>query len=130
MRAIAVQPDAVSDWQERLEWHFESFCRDGALDPATLWADVAQKERQLWVLEDAGEVQAVVLTRIAADRLKTCEVTHCAGQNRREWQHLFPALEHWAREIGCKRILAIVRPGWERILKDMKKTHVTLERAL
>lgn len=129
MKAIAVQPDEVDRWKLPLSWHFDSFCRDGSFLPADLWADVASKQRQLWLLEAKGEVQAAVLTRISTDRLKTCEVTHAAGQGRHQWQHLFPALEHWAKEIGCKRIMAVARPGWERIL-PLKKTHVILERVL
>lgn len=126
MKAVAVQPKEVGAWKERLSWHFDSFCRDGSLLPAELWADIAAKDRQLWVLERGNEVQAAILTSVTPDRHYTCEVTHAAGQNRTEWQHLWPAIEHWAREIGCKRIRATARPGWERIL-PLKKTHVILE---
>lgn len=119
----------IPRWRGALEWHFDSFTRDGSLHPDTLWSDVATKQRQLWVLEDDAGVQAAVLTRIADDLLQTCEVTHAAGRGRQQWQHLFPALEHWAREIGCKRITAIARPGWERVL-PLKKTHVILEARL
>lgn len=129
MRAIAVQPDALEPWHERLKWHFNSFCKDGSITMDDLWSDIEWEQRQLWVLEDEGDVQAVILTSVTLDRLKTCEVTHAAGKNRKKWQHLFGALEHWAREIGCQRIRATARPGWARIL-PLKQTHVVLERRL
>ena len=118
-------PKDVAKWKPRLEWFFASFCRAGDLDPETLWQDVEDKKRQLWLVDDNG-VKAAVLTAVVADNFKTCDVTHAAGHDRASWLDLWPALEHWARDIGCKRIRAIARPGWERVL-PLKKTHVVLE---
>lgn len=126
MRAVAVQPEDLSDWFELLEWHFQSFCRDGSLDPNDLWNDCMCEKRQLWVLMEENDIMVAVLTGICPDNHKTCDVTHAAGKNMRSWAHLWPALEHWAREIGCTRIRATARPGWERFL-PLKKTHVVLE---
>lgn len=132
MKVHAVQPENISDWQEALDWHFSSFCRDGSLAPKELWQDIATSQRQLWVVTEGDRVLAAALTLIANDRLKTCDVTHGAGEAREKWQHLILALEHWAREIGCKRFRIFARLGWERIFRDQKfkKTHVVLERAL
>ena len=126
MRAVAVQPDDVERWKVPLSWHFSSFTADGSITSESLWADLAEMRRQLWVLEDDTRIFVAVLTSITEDQFKTCDVTHAAGVQRKKWQHLWPALEHWAREIGCKRIRAIARPGWERLL-PLKKTHVVLE---
>lgn len=129
MEAVAVQPDALDEWKEPLAWHFDSFCRDGSIPPQLLWDELAEMKRQLWVLVDDGDVKVAVLTTVTPDLLKTCDVTHAAGADRASWQHLWHALEHWGREIGCKRIRATARPGWEKIL-PLKKTHVVLERRL
>ena len=126
---VAVPARDAMKWAKRLEWHLDEFTKGGDTTARRLLADVATKDRQLWVYDD-GEIKAAVLTRIADDDLQTCVVTHAAGKDRQTWQHLWPALEHWAKEIGCKRIEAVARAGWERVLKPhgMKKTHVILER--
>lgn len=132
MKIIPVQSVEAKHWKERLAWHFDEFTADGEFGPGELWADIETKQRQLWVVEDFGDVKAVVLTRIATDEKQTCDVTHAAGYDRVSWQRFWPHLEGWAKQIGCKRISAMARPGWERILRDygMKKTHVLLERGL
>lgn len=132
MRAIAVQPNDAANWKEALSWHFSSFCRDGSISPEQLWAEVEAKARQLWVLEVEGAVKAAILTQIFAGERRFCSVTHAAGEDRGQWQHLWPALEHWAREIGCDAIKATCRTGWEPHLRQfgLRKTHVVLEKAL
>lgn len=131
MKVIAVKHDETRHWIDRLDWHFREFEKNEVLSAPQLWADIREKQRQLFVVVDQ-EVKAVVLTRIADDEAQSCVVTHAAGYDRPSWQHLWRVLEGWAASIGCKRIEAITRPGWERILKDfqMKKTHVVLEKDL
>lgn len=129
MKVVPVKAAQAAEWRDRLEWHFESFCGDGSLDPDDLWADVDSKFRQLWVVEDDGAVKAAVLTSVCDDNYQTCDVTHAAGEDRAAWQHLWDNLEVWATEIGCQRIRAFARSGWERIL-PLKRTHVVLERFL
>lgn len=129
--AVVAHPVKAADadkWREALAWHFESFCRDGSLRSDDLWADVKNKRRQLWVAMK-GEPIAAVLTTVSDDLLQTLVVTHAAGKNMRDWLHLWQVIEDWAKQIGCKRIEAVARPGWERFL-DMKKTHVVLEKRL
>lgn len=131
MKVVAVPAAEASDWRERLGWHFDEFTKNPSITKERLWADVETKERQLFVVE-GEDIKVVVLTRIADDDLQSCVVTHAAGYDRASWQHLWQALENWAQSIGCKRIEAIARPGWERPLAafGMKKTHVMLEKAL
>lgn len=132
MRVVPVQPNETEAWKQRLSWHFNEFDANGLFEPGELWGDVETMQRQLWVVEDNGDVKAAVLTRVSTDTQKTCDVTHAAGYDRASWQHLWPYLEAWARGIGCKRISAMARPGWERVLKNygLEKTHVLLERSL
>lgn len=127
--AIPVSNEEVSEWIEPLDWHFRSFCGDGSLNPGDLWDDVACKRRQLWVAM-AEKPLAAVLTTVRDDNYQTCVLTHAAGEDMRSWLHLWDKIEAWAKGIGCERIEAIARPGWERVLRDMKKTHVVLEKRL
>lgn len=123
---IPVPANEARYWKRELAWNFERFCADGSIDPDELWDDIENMRRQLWVVKG----KAAVLTTVRPDKLKTCVVTHAAGRDMRGWVHLWEYLENWAREIGCERIEAVARPGWERVLKDMRKTHVILEKRL
>lgn len=131
MTPIPVQPHEVDTWLPEIEWHLNSFCRNGHDTPERLVADVKATQRQLWLVVGDG-VECAMLTSVAADALKTCDITHCAGRNARGWLHLFELVERWARDIGCKNIRATARPGWERLLAahELKKTHVVLEKRL
>lgn len=114
-----------------LEWHLEQFSGNGQFLPEDIVEQIRSRERQLWIVWD-GSVQAAMLTSVLSDRLDTVQVAHCCGRDMAEWLHLWPVIEAWAVERGAKRIEAVARPGWERILKryGMKKTHVVLEKRL
>lgn len=132
MRLIPVPSADLDEWEDKIGWHLESFSANGVYSPDDFLADIRNRERQLWIVEEEGDVKCVLLTSIADDRLKTCLVTHLAGENYRAWLGLMGAVEDWARDIGCKRIEAKTRPGWEKLLGrfDLKKTHVVLEKRL
>lgn len=130
MKAVLLRPDEADAWKDLTAWHFDSFCRDEKWTPAELWAEIATGHRQMWLAFDAGEVHAVALTQIVDGSCKTCVVTHCAGQGRGNWAHLIHDIGTWAKALGCVLLEAVTRPGWERVLKDMRKTHVILEKRL
>ncbi len=133
MRLIPVPSEDLDEWKDKIGWHLESFSANGVYSPDDFLADIRNRDRQLWIVEDKGDVICVLLTAISEDRLKTCLVTHLAGKDCFAWLHLMEAVEDWARDIGCKRIEAKTRPGWEKILGrafDLKKTHVVLEKRL
>lgn len=75
-------------------------------------------------------MRAACLTLVNKDRLKSVSVTHCAGDGMGDWFHMLGMIEAWAKDIGAERMEVICRPGWERVLKDMRKTHVILEKRL
>lgn len=129
MRAIAVPASILDQWLPRIGWQLESFCRDGGWLPEDIVEQIRDRRRQLWIAFD-GEVRAAALTQVEDDRLKTVRITHVAGNGFRDWAHLREVIKAWAREIGSKRLEAVARPGWERIAKEMRKTHVVLEERL
>ena len=109
----------------QLEWHFNSFCRAGNFTPDELIEDIRQKRRQLWLAWENGPM-AAVLTSVKGN---TLNVTHAAGHQADKWEHLFEYLMDWGRSIGCERIEANARKGWEPVLKKhgLRKTHVVME---
>lgn len=129
MRAILLRPDEAPAWREATEWHFASFCEDGKWTADELWDEVKAGTKQMWLAFD-GEAQAVALTHIVPGHCKTCVITHCAGHDMARWWPLIGSIEAWARTLGCVFLEAVTRPGWEKVLKDMRKTHVILEKRL
>lgn len=130
MTPMAITAPELPKWRKRLEWHFGEMCASGQFTPDDLAQQIERRERQLWVALDGEEVRCAVLTMVQADRLSTVTVTHCVGAGYRDWLHMWPVLEGWAREMGSQRIEALARPGWERVLTGMRKTHVLLEKRL
>lgn len=126
-----VRADELDDVLPLIGWHLDQFSATGQFTPEDFVAQIRNRERQLWLVI-SDDVKCVMLTSVLADRLDTVLVTHCCGHDMAEWLHLWPVIEAWARELGAKRIEAITRPGWERVLKKfgMEKTHVVLEKRL
>lgn len=66
--------------------------------------------------------------------LRTINLVAASGHDRHEWQDLMiDTVKRLGAEIGCRRVVLICRPGWERSLKHrpgMRKTHVFLEEAI
>lgn len=127
---VPVPADEAWLWRTHLKWHLDSFCRSKDTTPETLLNEITDKKRQLWVGMRSKEPMVAVLSTVCDDLLKTFRITHAAGKEREAWIHLWKDLEDFAKSIGCKRIEAEARPGWEKVLKDMKKTHVILEKRL
>lgn len=130
MQAVPVRAEYLAAWVPLIRDHIEALCANGQWEPEQLLDQIASRDRQLWVARDDERVRAVVLTAVLTDNLKTVQLTHATGDGMPEWLHLFSVIEEWARAIGAKRIEAVARPGWERVLKDMRKTHVILEKRL
>ncbi|MFN4178047.1 hypothetical protein [Phenylobacterium sp.] len=69
-------------------------------------------EAQLW----AGDRSAMV-TLVEDEPLERRLLIWLAGGNLEELvRRLRPAAEAWARTAGCRRVLIVGRPGWERAL--------------
>lgn len=133
-RRGSVTPVPASDldmFLPLLGWYFDQFAANGQFTPEDFIDQIRDRKRQLWVIVE-GDVKCAMLTSLLEDRLNTVVVTHCCGRDMREWLHLWPVIEGWAREIGAKRIEVVARPGWERVVGKfgLKKTHVVLEKRL
>lgn len=107
---IRAVTDVYAD-RDRLRPFFENFAareHDHTI-AAEYEADLLSGLRQAWVIND---FQAVCLTKLTTDCVR---ITHCAGLRRHDWQEeLDDVLRQWARALGKKRIVALVRPGWAK----------------
>lgn len=70
------------------------------------------KTNQLWVINN---FQAICVTRVTREAVR---VEAATGVNRRAWQgELDDHLREWAKALGKKRVVGLVRPGWYKWAK-------------
>lgn len=82
----------------------------------------------LWVVHEDFNLKAVLITQmILYPKIKELQIIMCVGDEYKNWYHLVSKMKEYAKLIGCKKLTAITRPGWEKIMTDFNKTHVYLE---
>lgn len=93
--------------------------------------DLAQGQKQLWLINNESSLKAIVITEIAIfPQMKCCVIDICTGDTLAEWIGLLSIIEDWAKTQDCKQMFFHARPGFERKLNNYKKTHVILEKNL
>lgn len=114
-----------------------ALARSGKFRSEDIRRSIAERKMQLWVAwSEPGaaadaEIEAVAVTEIVDYPLgRAVSIFLCTGRDRGRWLDHLVTIEAWAREAGCRRIESWSRPGWERVLKGWKKTHVFLEKPL
>ena len=112
--------------------------RSGLFGINDAYCHVVNGTWQLWVVHEkrndqwsGAQIECVVLTEIIDyPKDKVLRVTMATGSDRTKWVDRIEVIEGWAKSLGCERIQVLGRPGWERVLKDYRKTHVMLEKQL
>lgn len=96
----------------------------GALGAALAHAGDTHSLGDVRAMVDAGEAQAWagrdawMITTVETDPQERRLLIWLAGGRLDELVgELRPAAERWARTIGCRRVLIVGRPGWERALR-------------
>lgn len=104
--------------------------RSGELSAQDILDALLSRNMQLWAAFDNG-LKAIAVTEIQVlPRKKLGSILICTGEGRKEWEYALSIIEDWARSEGCTGMKLLARPGWERVLKDYRKTHVLLEKEL
>lgn len=99
------------EYRDKIVPFFEGFAKRslGRWTVDGLEADVANRDRQVWCIND---FQALVLTSVGPESVN---IDACSGVRRHEWQDEFDDIVRaWALQLGKRRIIALVRPGWAR----------------
>ncbi len=128
-----VAADEIEDmWVLAEELIEQALERGGAHTADEVKADLVAGKGQLWAAwtHDEGILGVMVTYIIEHPLKKICRIWLCVGRERARWVHHLGSVEEWAKAQGCGEIVAVVRPGWEKVLQDYKKTHVTLEKVL
>jgi len=89
-------------------------------------AGVDSGEFQFWRAADS----CVVTTIDVFPRIKQLTVIIGAGDLKEINDIIRPAIEAWARSVGCETMLIMGRPGWQRALEGYRRTCVVLEKKL
>lgn len=109
----------------------QSLSSDSAYSIKDVLIELRQARAQLWHVMRGQNIQAIVVTVINIHPCaKDCMIWLCAGKDRKNWIHLLSQIEDWAKAHGCDAMVVRGRSGWEKVMKDYKKTHVILEKKL
>ncbi len=100
---------------------------------ATILRSVELGQRILMVMWDRETKEAVAVAvciiEVSDLGMKSITAVAATGHDRLDWQDaLADCMTRAGRELGCRRIVAIARPGWSRSLRHIgKTTHVLIE---
>lgn len=132
MNVVPLSAQQVGGYLAEIWPHLEQACEDGRYTPDDMLHEIENRNRQCWLVVDETGLRAVALTQITNERFKTCWVTHLSGNGLQEWQEAVAVIEEWARQMGCAKVQAIARPGFERVGKrhGYGKSHVLLTKEL
>jgi len=92
---------------------------DGEIDLSGVLSDIANHERQLWVIKHSNEYIAAVVTYIYTTdtNLKIGEITLAGGSKHELWDHFVDQITQWLKSQGCNFIDIVGRVGWARHYK-------------
>lgn len=102
-----------TDWARCAPWIDAALTHAGrSHELADVQEMVAQDQAQFW----PGD-RAAMVTLVEDEPRERRLLIWLAGGELEELVNLLrPAAERWAQEQGCRRVLVIGRPGWERAL--------------
>lgn len=103
----------LGDWARCALWVEAALAHAGhshGLDDVL--AMVEADEAQLW----AGQASAMVTIVEREPRERRLLIWLAGGDLDELVNRLRPAAERWAKAQGCRRVLVVGRPGWERAL--------------
>jgi hypothetical protein len=79
-------------------------------------------EEHCWLITSGnGEILGVGLTEfIQYTQHKTLHIITVTGNNFKEWGgQVFPTIEQFAKDAGCKAVEQWGRPGWAKVLPNL-----------
>lgn len=94
---------------------------DGETNLSGIRADIANHERQLWVIKHSDRYIAAVVTLIYTTKptnIKIGEITIAGGSDHHLWDHFVDSITAWLKDQGCNFIDIVGRAGWARLYKS------------
>jgi hypothetical protein len=125
---VCVDPEQVFKfWQYVKPFIFSAGERTGLSNPEETEFEILRGDQLLWIVWNGKSIEAAGSTRLSNG---ICTITALGGKNMKRWVHLFPRIEQYAENEGC-RLRISGRRGWERVLKPLgyRAKYVILERS-
>lgn len=98
---------------------------------ASLFDRIMSGEVQPILVWDGNEARALCGVRFYMQGSeKVAEWVWMTGTGRKDWEHLLPEMERYMRDMGAVICKPVCRPGWSKILKGYKTTHLIMEKRL
>jgi len=90
---------------------------------------------QCWAVLEGGTIVGVGLTEfLTYSQHKTLHIIAFSGSNFEEQSKVFPTVEQFAKDTGCKAIEQWGRPGWAKVLPQyvpgFKQAYVVMRKDL
>lgn len=132
MRMFCLSPtDVATDtiWED-IRGHFERFADlRGEATPEQIRKSAMESNAQIWGLQDAEAVHAVVVTEIRTTaRGNRCHIWIAHGGAPVPLQErLLDEIGRWARESGCYAVRINGRRGWLRRFPRFRQTAIVAD---
>lgn len=113
--------------------HIERFSAETLLISADdMYRDILTGNKQLWMTEGDGRVQAVVITQIYPTMKGPicCVWAACGESGIEKLLDVLAEIEKWAISLDCVAIEIRGRKGWRRVLPEFEQTGILLEKNL
>ena len=134
MRLVPVSAENVKNIWPHVETFIKAGCAKGpgGLDPAELNVSCETKRHQLWLLLDDGKPVSAAITGIFDDGNERRAEWICFGAvSGVDWSEHMPAIEGWAKDMGCKAFRSYGRPGMQkRMPKGYRVRGIIFEKVL
>lgn len=88
--------------------------------------DVIAGRLQLW----PGQRSVAVTEVLTFPRCKVVRIAWAGGELDELLTVIRPAIEAWARELGCRYVWGGGRPGWERVAPEYRRFATLLSKEL
>ena len=133
---IGLHPASLPDAWHDLRGHVELACQgsNGKYEAVDVLRLLISTNMQIWASIVGDKPEAIAITELVNyPRKRIARIMACVGKDADKLAEHLPAIERWAKEQnGCAALEAIVRPGWEKIMKPSGyvKSHVIVEKVL
>lgn len=129
---ICVPPNLVPQvWPHVWQMLRQAFVRTDLGRFSDMENDVFNGSALLWIAWREPEIVAALVTQLREmESGKVCIIGACGGRDARDWIEPMRAIEKFAIDEGCKKIRAIGRKGWVKLIPDASARFVVIEKDL
>lgn len=134
MRIIGVPSHRIMEWWTKVKPWVQSAVEysDEKMSTIDIFQLLVGQDAQLWLAVDTeNRVKGLFVSEIVQHpNGKACCVIICTGEDAHEWYGFLEHIEMWAKNEGCQWMELRARPGWKKLLKSYRQTHIFLEKRL